>query len=170
MRETAKVSPCSTVRIIWTASLIAEIYSPRGGIDFSLLDSGATRQAKRDYAMSKVGNWWLAVEGARRYGPCGVMSIALNPGNLATNIWKHQPWWLMMVVRRVLHDPKLGAHTALYAGFSSDLRIDENNGTYVLPWGRIRGAESGVRKDIVQAMESGAPARFWSWCEDQCRK
>ena len=35
-----------------------------------------------------------------------------------------------------LYDPRYGALTELYAGFSDDIGLD-NNGVYVIPWGVI---------------------------------
>jgi retinol dehydrogenase-12 len=66
----------------------------------------------------------------------------------------------------MLHHPKFGAYTELYAGLSADIS-PEGNGLYVIPWGRI----FVPRQDLVDAMKSkeeggtGNAAAFWEWCE-----
>ncbi|KAA6406984.1 MAG: hypothetical protein FRX48_09282 [Lasallia pustulata] len=164
LRAAAAGASPNSVRIVWTASLSVETHSPAGGVDFGLIDSGATQNPPRDYAASKAGNLFLAVEGARRYGGDGIVSVAQNPGQLDTDVWRHQSALLMMFVRPTLHDKKLGAYTMLYAGFSPDLTV-EQNGAYVMPWGRIM--ERSPRKDILAAIEEGMATRFWEWCEEK---
>jgi NAD(P)-dependent dehydrogenase (short-subunit alcohol dehydrogenase family) len=51
LRETAAGAPEGSVRVVWASSLSMEVFSPRGGIDFNLIDSGATQDPVRDYAM-----------------------------------------------------------------------------------------------------------------------
>lgn len=51
LRETAARAPKDSVRVVWASSLSMEVFSPPGGIDFSLIDSGATQVSTRDYAM-----------------------------------------------------------------------------------------------------------------------
>lgn len=71
----------------------------------------------------------------------------------------------------LLHHPKFGAYTELYAGLSPDIST-ERNGSYVIPWGRI----AVPRKDLVQVMKSkeeggsGNAAAFWEWCEAEVAK
>ncbi|GKT91518.1 short-chain dehydrogenase protein [Colletotrichum tofieldiae] len=137
-----------------------------GGIDFALLGKGATEVPSRDYAMSKCGNWFLAMEGAKRHGPDGIISVAENPGQLDTDVWRYQSSLLMMGVRRTLHDRKLGAYTMLYAGFSQDV-TQERNGAYVLPWGRLLDIMDFPRRDITEAINAGQPTKFWEWCTEQ---
>lgn len=166
-------SAAGSVRVIWTASLSVETHAPHGGVDEAQLDGGATRDPHGEYAQSKVGNWWLAIEGARRYGggkDDGIVSVAQNPGQIDTDIWKRQPWWVMMILRPTLHPTRTGTCTMLYAGFSGDLALEENNGTYVMPWGRTRPWRQCPRSDIVKAIEDGGPQRFWEWCEGKFRE
>lgn len=103
---------------------------------------------------------------ARRHGHHGIISVAENPGQLDTDVWKHQPEFIMKLLRRTLHDRKLGAYTMLHAGLSRDI-TSETNGAYILPWGRILNTDTWPRQDIVAAMEAGAAKRFWEWCEEQ---
>ncbi|KAJ5104041.1 hypothetical protein N7532_004570 [Penicillium argentinense] len=166
LKNAACDSTPGSVRIIWTASLSIESHAPRGGIEVERVNCGSTQDPPGDYAQSKVGNWWLAIEASKRYAELGIISVAQNPGQLDTDVWKHQPWWVMMLVRPTLHDPRLGAHTMLYAGFSKDLVVGDTR--YVMPWGRLREWQSTPRKDIVAAMPGPAGTQwFWKWCEEQ---
>lgn len=64
-----------------------------------------------------------------------------------------------------MHNPIKGAYTELYAGWSSDITL-ENSGAYLIPWGRI----GRPRTDIEAAMsdvEGSNARRFWEWCERQ---
>ncbi|KAI4156607.1 MAG: hypothetical protein LQ340_000154 [Diploschistes diacapsis] len=164
MQEAAASHPGS-VRIVWTASLSIETHAPANGVDLSLADAGRTQNPPRDYAASKAGNWLLAVEGAKRYGGDGIISVAQNPGQLDTEVWRHQSSLLMMFMRPSLHPVKMGAYTMLYAGLSPEINAD-SNGAYVMPWGRVM--EGGPRKDVSNAIEEGHATKFWEWCERKC--
>ncbi|KAH7108835.1 hypothetical protein B0J11DRAFT_545455 [Dendryphion nanum] len=162
LQEAAKTAPACSARIIWTGSLMIETHSPTGGIQYEFVEEGKTTNPARDYASSKVGNWYLAVEAAQRWGNYGIVSVVQNPGNLLTNIYSHQPKWLMAILKLVLYEPKLGAHTLLYSGFTPDVGIEKNNGAYIRPFGYV--APNG-RQDIYMAIAAGEATKFWEWCE-----
>ncbi|KDN60891.1 hypothetical protein CSUB01_04791 [Colletotrichum sublineola] len=71
-----------------------------------------------------------------------------------------------------LHETKYGGYTELYAGLSPEISL-ENNGAYVIPWGRIRHDKDCPRKDLLDSMKpkaeggTGHAAGFWDWCEEQ---
>ncbi|KAI0402499.1 hypothetical protein F4802DRAFT_575301 [Xylaria palmicola] len=115
-----------------------------------------------DYAISKAGNYFLAHEGARRWGKDGIISVCQNPGNLYTPMYDNEHWLSLELLKRlVLYRGEYGARTMLYAGLSP--RINEtNNGTYIRPWGRNLPP---ARPDVVQAAAEGKAAQFWEWCE-----
>lgn len=64
----------------------------------------------------------------------------------------------MMMLRPVLHPPKMGGYTLLFSGFSADV----HNGCYIWPFGIVR---DNVREDIRDAIEKGKAREFWEWCE-----
>ncbi|PQE03635.1 short-chain dehydrogenase protein [Rutstroemia sp. NJR-2017a BBW] len=74
------------------------------------------------------------------------------------------------ISKLLLSEPKFGAYTNLYAGFSTDITL-ENNGAYVIPWGRLRDDKNCPRKDIIKAMTDeekgglGYPKTLWEYCE-----
>ena len=119
LQSAAASAPPGSVHVIWTGSLMIDTFAPEGGIDFSSIEAPSTTNPNRDYAISKCGNIFLAVEAAERWGQeFGIVSVCQNPGNLLTNIYAHQSALLMGVLKRVLYEPKMGAYTMLYAGFS----------------------------------------------------
>jgi NAD(P)-dependent dehydrogenase (short-subunit alcohol dehydrogenase family) len=87
LQEAAKTAQSGSVRTIWTGSLMIESHSPPGGMQYEFLEKGKTTSSNRDYAMSKVGNWYLAVEAAERWEKYGIFSVVQNPGKLRTNIY-----------------------------------------------------------------------------------
>lgn len=169
LRHAAKTSPPGAVRVVWLSSIMAESHLPAEGIDFNLLAVGCPN-GRRNYARSKAGNWILAHEYARRYGQHGIISVAANPGNLKTNAFQGAPSGFMAVADRLfLYDPKFGGYTELYAGFSPDITL-ENNGAYILPFGRVQPEEQVGRPDILARLKSeedNLGENFWKWCEDQ---
>jgi hypothetical protein len=66
----------------------------------------------------------------------------------------------------------MAALTQLYAGLSDDIGM-ENNGCYIVPWGRI---STCLREDLLAATKmheeggSGRASEFWSFCEEMTSK
>lgn len=158
-------------RVVWVSSGMAETHTPWDGIAWDALDRGRDRVF--NYAHSKAGVWLLAREMTRRHGAEGIVSIPVNPGNVRAGVWGGfgalATWFYNTAL---LYDTVLGAYTELYCGLSSDLTL-ENNGIYVIPWGRLRPDEEVVyRKDLINALTPveegglGYAARLWEWCED----
>ena len=169
LQAAARASSPEQVRVVWSSSLLVEAQSPKGGVDFSALEDGL-KDPIPNYAATKAGNWFLAAEWARRYGKGdeAMISVTQNPGNLQTNMFKGTPKLWMFFLNWILHPPKMGAYTELYAGLSPDITL-QKNGCFILPWGRVHPAYP--RKDIVEAISpedkggTGAAKRFWEWCE-----
>ncbi|EPE30595.1 NAD(P)-binding Rossmann-fold containing protein [Glarea lozoyensis ATCC 20868] len=164
-RLTAAAKTNASSRIIWTSSAITEVKAPAGGISLSLIEKLASTDPFADYAGSKVGNYWLAAECARRYAKDGIISVAQNPGNVKSEFYRHQPGLMMVFVNPILYEPKMGAYTGLFAGFSNDITTTKNNGAYIWPWGVIVGGHS--RKDIQEGIVNGRAGEFWEWCREK---
>ena len=159
-------------RVVWTSSGLAELGSPPNGIDFSLLDKG-TKKSADNYGTSKAGTWILSREFARRYGKDGIVSVCLNPGYLKTASFAGTPAPVMFVMNKLmLSDAVYGAYTELFAGLSPDVTL-ENNGAYIIPWGRVRPNAATPRQDIIKAGDTkeegglGYGSKFWAWCEEK---
>lgn len=171
---TSSSSPGST-RVIWTGSLIIDKFAPPGGVDMEALDrinaaGTGSETASRDYAASKAGNWLLGAEGARRWGTetspgahDAIVSCCQNPGMIATPVWRHQPGWMMTFMNMTFSEPTMGAYTMLYAGLCDEVGL-ENNGAYILPFGRLQKKSTAIG-DIEGAIKEGKAKVFWEWCE-----
>lgn len=175
LRAAVSASPATpgSVRVVWTSSLLVETTAPPNGIEFENLTTG-TPDRVRNYAVSKVGSWMLGREMARRWGDMGIVSVVQNPGNLRAQSYDGTPAHRMLFIKPMLHEPRFGGYTELFAGLSPEVTL-ERNGAYVIPWGRIREGRDCSRKDNVKAMTPkeegglGYDCRLWDWCEEQWR-
>ncbi|KAJ9620850.1 short-chain alcohol dehydrogenase [Taxawa tesnikishii (nom. ined.)] len=118
-----------------------------------------------NYAQSKAGNVLLAHEFLQRYGGgggghAGIVSNAWNPGNLVSELQRHQSWYEAVFVNWLRYPSVLGAYTELFAGWADEAGKEENKGKYVLPWGRF----GPVRADLDKGA-NGKSVMFWEWCE-----
>ncbi|MCJ1250576.1 hypothetical protein MMC30_007804 [Trapelia coarctata] len=168
LQVAAQTSPPGSVRVVWTSSVMVDTTAPNGGMHMADLASPPLDQT-RNYATSKTGNWFLASELAREVGPQGILSVTQNPGNLKTNILRDADKWVPWVLGPFLFNAKMGAYTELWAGLSAELTMQEN-GAYVVPWGRMHPSP---RKDLLAALKSveeggtGQAGEFRGWCEKQ---
>jgi NAD(P)-dependent dehydrogenase (short-subunit alcohol dehydrogenase family) len=175
LRAAAATGISGRTRVIWTSSNMAEFASPPNGIDFDVLEKGSDDRL-RNYGTSKAGTWILSREFARRHTKDGIVSVCLNPGYLKAGSFAGTPRIQMIFFNAlILHEPIFGAYTQLHAGLSSDLTL-QNNGAYLIPWGRIRADAAVPRQDLIKAMTPvekgglGYGEKFWTWCEDQWEK
>lgn len=172
LRSTASLRgiPAGSVRVVWTASLSMETFTPRGGVDFGVLEDDAALFQVHPwnlYGVSKCGNWFLARECARRFRDDGIVSAAVNPGQLRTDAWRHVSGSIMWLMRPTMYDAHMGLFPMLYAGFAPDVAT-KGDGCYVMPWGRIM--QRCAREDIEQALHDGAAERFWEWCVSKAQE
>jgi retinol dehydrogenase 12 len=71
LRQTATSSPPDSVRVLFTGSLVAELSTPKGGINFDDINHEKSGNQNIAYGQSKVGNIFLGKEFARRNGKAG---------------------------------------------------------------------------------------------------
>ncbi|KAF2798087.1 NAD(P)-binding protein [Melanomma pulvis-pyrius CBS 109.77] len=173
----------TSVRIVWVSSLL-NVSTPEGGVQFDS-ETGMPKQFKgmQNYMQSKAGAYLLAHEFSLRQkqlqpqistqtpalpsrNPHGVLHVALNPGFLKTELQRHAPPPLRLVMGAMLKGPQYGAYTELYAGLAPDVQ----NGDFVIPWGR-RGEVPGHIVESTRATEGekSVSARFYEWCEEQVK-
>ena len=170
LRTAAKTAPKGSVRIIWTSSGIVDTNASVGGLDLTHLTTSPT-DPNLNYANSKTGNWFLALEFSNRLKGEGIVSITQNPGNLATKGWDSAPAAVKYIFKFINHPPILGAYTELWCGLSDEVKL-EDGGRYAIPWGRWHGRP---RKDILDAMKAkeeggtGQSAAFLKWVEEQTK-
>lgn len=166
----AQSSAPGTVRVVWTSSQIIELSPPK--VETLMADVETPPADKqRNYLISKIGNWFLANELANEVGKSGIVSVSQNPGNLNTSLMRHAVW-MKYASYPLLHKAKFGAYTELWAGLSTELKM-ENNGGYVIPWGRIHPSPSLVLAGEMgkkENGENGVGKDFWDWCKKNTEK
>lgn len=197
---TAKQSPKDSVRVVWVSSSAVDFAPKPGGIVLDNLDYHDDKSAGVKYGISKVGNFLHAVEYARRYGADsgdGVVSIALNPGNLTTELVRHRNWLEKKIITSIItHPPVNGAYTELFAGFSDQITTESvktnNWGKFekevstvldtvlctnrprfvlVVPWGRLAKIRKDIDAEAKPTSEGGSALaeKFWEWTEEQVK-
>ncbi|KAI1453286.1 putative short-chain dehydrogenase [Annulohypoxylon moriforme] len=157
-------------RVIWVSSSGTEIIGEKSvGVDMNNLDyRKKDRPLLEKYGISKAGNWLHGVEFAKRYKADGVISIPLNPGNLASDLYRDMKGLMRFFVDLITYPPINGAYTLLYAGLSPEITLDKT-GSWVVPFGRILP----IRKDLVEATKTeaeggnGTAEKFWEWTYEQ---
>ncbi|KLO08983.1 NAD-P-binding protein [Schizopora paradoxa] len=161
--STVKSSPPGTVRVITTSSSGSFLY-PNADIVYETLKPGKARDKMGDqtlYLQSKLGNTLVSREFARRYSSEGIASIALNPGNISSDLQRTTPLPLLLFLRAfMLYPTPMGALTQLYAGTAPDAA--EHNGKFLIPWGRV-GNHSKASNSPENAL------RLWEWLEAQVK-
>ena len=166
--STARTSTPDSVRVVWSSSQIVDIVAPLGGIDMSTITL-LSHSDVFSYTRSKTGNWFLATELAKEVGHQGIISITHNPGVVKTGIMRYEGSFTRLLVWPFLHPAKYGAYTELWAGVSPTITTEDNGG-YVIPWGRMH---FGEREDLLDALKTvkeggtGQAAEFSKWCRDQ---
>ncbi|KAF7930432.1 uncharacterized protein EAE98_004832 [Botrytis deweyae] len=153
----------NSVRIVWTTSWMAEGKSPEGGVRMQDLERGGCGNEYVDYAVSRAAGWMMGVEAGKRWGGEGILSLIQNPGNLRTQAYRTQPPLTKFFINLLPHPAKLGAYTELFAGLSP--LTSQDQGAYIIPWGRIQPRHRHPRADIYAAMDAGRGAEVWEWCE-----
>ncbi|KAJ4470854.1 hypothetical protein J3R30DRAFT_3531247 [Lentinula aciculospora] len=112
------------------------------------------------YMQSKLANVVLSNEIGRRYGPEGLVSISLNPGNIKTDLQRSTPAAFMLLFGWLFSPASFGALTPLYAGVSN--ASEDLNSTYLIPWARVSKMRSEA-SDVVLGQ------RLWKWLEDETK-
>ncbi|KAF2203655.1 short-chain dehydrogenase [Delitschia confertaspora ATCC 74209] len=159
----------NSVRVVWLGSQMIELSAPQGGINISELFN-PPKDKVRTYTTSKVGNYFLATELARKKGGKGIISVSLNPGAANTSLLRNTPWMKVLSLP-LLYKAELAAYSELYAGLSEDITM-EKNGCYVVPWGRIQP----IREDLANAAKTkeegglGRAQEFWDFCEEKTKE
>ncbi|KAG1854841.1 hypothetical protein DFJ58DRAFT_376912 [Suillus subalutaceus] len=164
LTSTAKAIPEGKVRIVNLASC-AHLF---GGLDFNTFKDGpARKKCSRGslYNQSKFGNVVLALELAKRYGGQGIISTALNPGNINSDLPRHVTAQLPSVAKRIiikvlLYDVSQGALTQLYAATSPEAA--SLNGKYLVPWARVRPPRQ-------ETQDPQLGKALWDWLDEQVK-
>ncbi|WPG97384.1 NAD(P)-binding protein [Acrodontium crateriforme] len=161
LQKTAASSPAGSVRVTWAASL-ATMFSPKGGIAWD--ESGSPKlhgTPTVDYAQTKASNALLAMAYASRYSKDGIVTNAWNPGNLQSELQRHQSGIEKVVTKLLIYPTVFGGYTELFAGWSDEAGKPENAGKYIGPWGRFV-----ILREDIKTNKDGA-TKLWEWCEKE---
>ena len=174
LKSAANERSDNSVRLIWTSSVLVDMMSYKYGLDISTIDLPPTTYGVRNmqYCATKVGNYFLASEFAKRYTPSTkIISLTQNPGNLKTRVWRNVDWLTYAASYLPLYDAIHGAKTMLWAGLSNEVKRGDS-GRYVIPWGRWH---PGVRVDVEEGLRGKSEGgnrraeEFWTWCEEKTK-
>ncbi|VUC35350.1 unnamed protein product [Clonostachys rosea] len=167
LQSTALITPNGHVRIVWVSSSAAENGGPEQGVPLDNLDYKNDKSSFYKYCVSKAGNYYQATEFAKRYHEDGIKSVALNPGNLSSDLACTTGVILGCVHRLISYPPKNGAYTAIYAAFSPDV----TNGDWIIPFGRRGSVKKSLERGAKDESEGGdgTARRFWQWQEEQIK-
>ena len=165
IQKTASSSPPGSVRVTWAASLGTMMSPKPGGVIMDAHTGGAKVHGNPqiDYAQTKSGNVLLARAYQARHQDANIVSNSWNPGNLASELARHSPWWMTMFIRLLTYPPVLGAYTELFAGWAEEAGREEKKGAYIGPWGRF----VMLRQDVDQ--NRGEAEKFVAWCEEETK-
>ena len=101
-------------------------------LDFNNLQLTGFYNPVKAYGRSKLANILFTYELARRMEGTHVVTNALTPGMVATEIWIKGDWWMTYlvnpVIRRIAQSPLEGAQTSIYLATSSE--VDGITGKY----------------------------------------
>ncbi|KAL6790792.1 NAD(P)-binding protein [Trichoderma sp. SZMC 28012] len=166
----ASSSP-NTVRVVWVSSLYSEMGSPKGGFDPE--NMGFTKKEQSTYykySVSKAGVYYQAAEYAKRYKDKGIISLAVNPGNLRSDLQRYGgQGFLHKINQKVILFPAInGAYSELFCGLSPEVTI-EKSGSYAIPWGRLAKIREDIEKGSKSTKEGGTGmGKVWyDWCLEQ---
>ncbi|KAL9031274.1 MAG: hypothetical protein Q9196_000681 [Gyalolechia fulgens] len=159
-------------RIVWVSSMITAGVAP-GGICFENKSGQpqVLKNAMQNYMQTKVGNLFLASETAKRLGDKGIISVAVNPGLMKTELQRHGPKMQSVIMGLLFKGPVYGAYSELFAALSPDI-TSEHNGAFIVPWGRFGDVPAHIAKGLTPKSQggSGAADRFVSWCESETER
>ncbi|KAG9018075.1 hypothetical protein FRB90_012371 [Tulasnella sp. 427] len=155
--EGAKSSPDGKSRVINVSSDAA--YG--SGIKWETLKDGPERRKLSPlglYFQSKFGNYVFSCELARRYGDQDIISNALSPGHIITDLQRNIPRLILTLTNWTRHPVDKGALTQLWAGASPETA--DFNGKWFVPWAR-------ERRFLGHQNEAELGPKLWEWIEEQ---
>lgn len=123
------------------------------GIDFEAVRKPTrTTTGLHEYEVSKLANVLFAAELGRRLEGTGVTSYSLNPGRIASDIWRRIPWPVRPIMLRFMKSNEEGAQTSLYCATNEGL--SNHTGRYY--------EECKERTPSKQALDEELAKRLWT--------
>jgi NAD(P)-dependent dehydrogenase (short-subunit alcohol dehydrogenase family) len=113
-------------RIVMVAS---RNHSKVSGIDYGAVARPTqTTTGLREYGVSKLANVLFASELARRLAGEDINTYSLNPGRVASDIWKRVPWPLRELFKKTMLTNEEGAKTSVMC--ACDEALADHSGRY----------------------------------------
>jgi NAD(P)-dependent dehydrogenase (short-subunit alcohol dehydrogenase family) len=114
-----RIRESAPARIVVVAS--ASHFAAKG-IDFEAARKPTrTTVGLHEYEVSKLANVLFASELGRRMAGSGVTTYSLNPGRIASDIWRRIPWPVRPVMLHFMKSIEEGAQTSLHCATSEEL-------------------------------------------------
>ncbi|RPD56664.1 NAD(P)-binding protein [Lentinus tigrinus ALCF2SS1-7] len=155
-----KSSPDNHARVVTTSSSSAYLTT----LDYDTFKDTPQRKKlspERLYNQSKFGNVVVARQVAKRYADKGIISISVNPGYIQSELQRHLPKVVRMILTAVLLYPTpYGALTQLFAGTMP--KALKYNGEFLIPWARLG-------KCRPEAYDDEVGERLWKWLEEEAK-
>ena len=150
----AKTAPKDTVRLVWVSSSVVAMSPYEGGIKFDDINHAKVKNPSpwTLYSQSKIGDAYLAYLWTKHHPESGVLSVSLDPGNLASDLSRHSSW-LSSVKNYILYPPKYGAYTELSALLNPAVKNNE----HLIPW----GVEGHLRQDVDDGRRGKVGEELW---------
>ncbi|KAJ7269678.1 NAD-P-binding protein [Mycena rebaudengoi] len=127
-----------------------EIASIRGGSerDAWVKKTGSLISRARLYGQSKIGNIVISNYYAKTHSDV-LVSCALHPGGIRTELQRHAPTFLQRVGNMFLYPAPMGAYTQLWgATVATPAQI---TGQYLVPWGKVGQADKRASNTKLEA-------------------
>ncbi|KAJ7149332.1 NAD-P-binding protein, partial [Mycena haematopus] len=123
-------------RVINTSSYASQLSGEN--INYNTLKDSPARKklgVNKLYYQSKFANVAFSNELFRQYGDKGIVSVALNPGNLKSGLQRHLTGLTKFIIESMVYPTPYGALTQLWAGTSDEGATF--GGKYLFPWARM---------------------------------
>lgn len=142
----AAATAAHPARLVVVAS---DSHYPARGIDWTAV-TAPTRSVTGypEYQVSKLANVLFSKEIARRWAP-DVVAVSLNPGRIATDIWRRIPAPVRWIMKRFMKSVEEGARTSIHCATTPNLA----NGAYY--------ADSKEKKPSRWAQDEALAAELW---------
>jgi retinol dehydrogenase-12 len=111
----------------------------------------STLTAIDEYAQSKLANLLFSAELARRLEGTGITTYALHPGVVATEVWRHLPWFLRPLLKFAgMISAEEGAKTTLHCATAPEL--EKQSGLYYDRCNPRTPSKLGQDADLARAL------------------